>query len=112
MNAGREAGASIEHPHGQLLGMSFVPRELVEEQAGAITGGDAAENAAALTALLAGARNPYRDTVLFNAAAALIVAGVVPSLRDGVAAAAHAIDSGRGEEVLANLVTASKEFSA
>jgi len=80
--------------------------------AAAITGGDAAENAAALTALLAGARNPYRDTVLFNAAAALIVAGVVPSLRDGVAAAAHAIDSGRGEEVLANLVTASKEFSA
>ena len=34
LNAGREAGASIEHPHGQLLGMSFVPRELVEEQAG------------------------------------------------------------------------------
>ena len=34
VNSGREAGASIEHPHGQLLGMSFVPRELVEEQAG------------------------------------------------------------------------------
>jgi UDPglucose--hexose-1-phosphate uridylyltransferase len=34
VNSGREAGASVEHPHGQLLGMSFVPRELVEEQAG------------------------------------------------------------------------------
>jgi len=34
VNAGREAGASIDHPHGQLLGMSFVPRELAEEQAG------------------------------------------------------------------------------
>ena len=34
VNSGREAGASLEHPHGQLLGMSFVPRELVEEQAG------------------------------------------------------------------------------
>lgn len=34
VNAGREAGASIEHPHAQLLGMSFVPRELAEEQAG------------------------------------------------------------------------------
>jgi UDPglucose--hexose-1-phosphate uridylyltransferase len=33
VNAGREAGASVEHPHGQLLGMSFVPRELAEEQA-------------------------------------------------------------------------------
>ncbi|MHB8293882.1 MAG: galactose-1-phosphate uridylyltransferase [Acidimicrobiales bacterium] len=34
VNSGREAGASIVHPHGQLLGMSFVPRELVDEQAG------------------------------------------------------------------------------
>jgi len=34
VNSGREAGASIEHPHGQLLAMSFVPRELAEEQAG------------------------------------------------------------------------------
>lgn len=34
VNAGREAGASIDHPHGQLLGMSFVPRELVDELAG------------------------------------------------------------------------------
>ena len=34
VNAGREAGASLEHPHGQLLGMPFVPRELVDEQAG------------------------------------------------------------------------------
>jgi len=33
VNAGREAGASVEHPHGQLLGMSFVPREIAEEQA-------------------------------------------------------------------------------
>ena len=33
LNSGREAGASLEHPHGQLLGMSFVPRELAEEQA-------------------------------------------------------------------------------
>jgi UDPglucose--hexose-1-phosphate uridylyltransferase len=34
VNSGREAGASIAHPHGQLLGMPFVPRELVDEQAG------------------------------------------------------------------------------
>ena len=33
VNAGREAGASVEHPHGQLLGMSFVPREVADEQA-------------------------------------------------------------------------------
>lgn len=34
VNSGREAGASVEHPHGQLLGMSFVPREVADEQAG------------------------------------------------------------------------------
>lgn len=34
INAGREAGASLEHPHGQLLGMPFVPREITDEQAG------------------------------------------------------------------------------
>src|SRR5271165_3359610 len=33
VNSGREAGASLDHPHAQLLGMSFVPRELAEEQA-------------------------------------------------------------------------------
>lgn len=34
LNQGRSAGASLEHPHAQLLGISFVPRELVDEQAG------------------------------------------------------------------------------
>lgn len=34
VNAGRAAGASLPHPHGQLLGMPFVPGEIVEEQAG------------------------------------------------------------------------------
>jgi UDPglucose--hexose-1-phosphate uridylyltransferase len=34
VNYGREAGASIDHPHGQLLGVPFVPEELAEEEAG------------------------------------------------------------------------------
>ena len=34
VNAGREAGASLEHPHGQLLGIPFVPGEIAEEQRG------------------------------------------------------------------------------
>lgn len=34
VNHGREAGASVEHPHGQLLGVPFVPKELAEEEAG------------------------------------------------------------------------------
>jgi UDPglucose--hexose-1-phosphate uridylyltransferase len=32
VNYGREAGASLSHPHGQLLGMPFVPGEIVEEE--------------------------------------------------------------------------------
>ena len=32
VNRGREAGASLSHPHGQLLGMPFVPGEIVDEE--------------------------------------------------------------------------------
>ena len=59
-----------------------------------IRGGDAAYNAAALGRLLEGEAGAYRDTVLLNAAGALIVAGRVHGLRDGVAMAAQALDSG------------------
>ncbi|WGF86353.1 anthranilate phosphoribosyltransferase [Marinivivus vitaminiproducens] len=69
-----------------------------------LKGGDPAENAAALRALLAGTTGPYRDIVLLNAAASLIVAGRVTHLRDGVAMAANAIDQGRAREVLQALV--------
>ena len=62
--------------------------------ADAIRGGDAATNAAALAALLRGDPGPYRDTVLINAAAALIVARRADSLRDGVALARASIDGG------------------
>ncbi|HTJ90024.1 MAG TPA: anthranilate phosphoribosyltransferase [Acidocella sp.] len=72
-------------------------------------GGDPAENATALLALLEGARNGYRDTVLFNAAAALIVAGATTSLREGVALAADAIDRGEAVQVLTRLRAASQE---
>ena len=60
----------------------------------AIRGGDAAMNASALHALLQGQAGPYRDTVLLNSAAGLIIAGVSPDLRSGAACAAMAIDSG------------------
>jgi len=66
----------------------------------AIRGGDAALNAAALAALLQGATGPYRDTVLLNAAAALIVAGRSGELRDATRQAAAAIDSGAALAVL------------
>ncbi len=72
----------------------------------AIRGGDAAANAAALTALLRGATGAYRDTVLLNTAAALIVAGRTEALREGVALAAQSIDGGAA---LASLETLRRE---
>lgn len=66
----------------------------------AIRGGDAAFNAAALRALLQGAEGPYRDAVLFNAAAALIVAGEAYDWHEGVEEAAEAIDKGLANALL------------
>ena len=59
-----------------------------------ILGGTPQDNAIALRALLNGAKNAYRDAVLFNSAAALMVADRVSSLKDGVEMAAASIDSG------------------
>jgi anthranilate phosphoribosyltransferase len=61
--------------------------------------------------VLQGARNGYRDTILFNAAAALMVAGAVGDLREGVARAAQALDSGAALRVLETLRAASQEVS-
>lgn len=72
----------------------------------ALRGGDARYNAAALTRLLAGEAGAYRDAVLFNAAAALRVAGAADDWRTGVAAAAAAIDDGRARRLLAAWIAA------
>ena len=70
----------------------------------AILGGTPAENAAAFRALLDGATGAYRDAVLLNAAAALVVADRAATLKDGVALAAASIDSGAAKAKLAALV--------
>ena len=72
----------------------------------AIIGGTPAENATALRALLDGAPGAYRDAVLLNAAAALIVAGRANALPEGVTLARQSIDSGAARAKLAALVKA------
>ncbi len=69
-----------------------------------IIGGTPEENAQALRALLDGAPGAYRDAVLFNAAAALVVADKANTLTDGVEIARDSIDSGRAKSALAALV--------
>ncbi|WP_338466050.1 anthranilate phosphoribosyltransferase [Novosphingobium sp. ZN18A2] len=66
----------------------------------AIRGGDAAFNANALRGLLMGEPGPYRDAVLFNAAAALQVAGAAAHWHEGVEEAAEAIDKGLAKALL------------
>jgi anthranilate phosphoribosyltransferase len=70
----------------------------------ALRGGDAAHNAARVRAVLAGERGPQRDAVVLNAGAALLVAGIAGSLREGVERAAEAIDSGAAMRLLEELV--------
>ncbi|WP_253717387.1 anthranilate phosphoribosyltransferase [Sphingomonas sp. AP4-R1] len=72
---------------------------LVRHPLDAIRGGDPAYNAAALAALLDGAPGAYRDAVLLNAAAALIVAGKADGWQDGAGIAADAIDSGAARKL-------------
>jgi anthranilate phosphoribosyltransferase len=61
----------------------------------ALQGGDAAANAAILTAIFAGERGPRRDVVLLNAAAVLVTAGLAVEIAAGLALAAQAIDDGK-----------------
>jgi anthranilate phosphoribosyltransferase len=72
-----------------------------------LRGGDPAYNAAAITRLLDGEHSAYRDVVLLNSAAALIVAGRVATLKEGAAMAAQAIDSGAAKNALARLIAVS-----
>ena len=82
-------------------------REITPEQAGLerttltrLKGGTAEENARAILALFDGQRTPFRDIVLLNSAAALVVAGLAETIAEGVVLAAEAIDSGRASAML------------
>lgn len=77
-----------------------------------LKGGDPEENAHALREVLQGAKNAYRDIVLFNSAASLIVADKVTTLPDGVAMAAQALDTGAALSRLDKLVEASDAATA
>ena len=102
-----------------LDGGNVTARDVTPEDIGlarvplsAIQGGDAQENAAALRRLLDGEKGPFRDIVILNAAAALIVADKVKNLKDGAALAAAALDNGGAKDVLARVVALSQKVLA
>jgi anthranilate phosphoribosyltransferase len=93
---GIEGPGDVRHyrVHPRQAGLEVA---LLDQLRGADT---AAENAAILEAILKGEKGPKRDVVLLNAAGALAVAGIAANIRDGVARAAAAIDSGAAMKTL------------
>ncbi len=90
--------------------------EITPEQAGLpraqpadLTGGAIADNAQALTSLLAGQQGAYHDIVVLNAAGALIVAGQADDLKQGAEQAKDAISSGRAAKTLDQWIKISNE---
>ena len=77
-----------------------------------LLGGDSEANANAIRDLLAGHKGAYRDIVLLNAAAALIVAGKAADLKAGAALGADAIDNGKAALVLERLIAISNGRAA
>jgi anthranilate phosphoribosyltransferase len=74
-----------------------------------LKGGDGVANAAALRAVLGGAKNPYRDISLCNAAASLVIAGKAETIAEGMRIAAHSLDSGEAAAALDRLVAISNQ---
>jgi anthranilate phosphoribosyltransferase len=101
----------IEVVGGHLSVRDLDPTELGLAQAPveAMRGGGPAENATIARNVLGGAKGPRRDVVLLNSAAALRAAGLAADWKEGLAAAARAIDSGASTEVLDRWIAASRE---
>ena len=99
----------VELKGGEIRAFEVTPEDvgLPRADPGALRGGDAAHNAAALRGVLDGARGAHRDIAVFNAAGALVVAEKARDLAEGVRMAGHALDVGAARETLDRLVTVS-----
>ncbi|WP_370032031.1 anthranilate phosphoribosyltransferase [Qipengyuania mesophila] len=96
---GNELADVVDHDF-EMRRVVAVQANLPHSPVEAIRGDDPQHNARALEALLMGAPGPYRDAVLFNAAATLIVAGRTGDWTEGAEIAAEALDSGKAKELL------------
>ena len=93
VSEGRDGSVNTFYLHPADVGL---PKARADELAGATPH----DNARIIERVLAGERGAARDVVLFNAGAALFIAGVAASVDDGVARASHAIDHGDAKQVL------------
>ncbi|MEO0749633.1 MAG: anthranilate phosphoribosyltransferase [Pseudomonadota bacterium] len=96
---------------GQVVDLELHPEEagLPVHPFEAIVGGTPEENAAAFRDLLDGAPGAYRDAVLLNASAALVVAGKASDLKAGVEIASESLDSGAAKDKIQNLARVTTE---
>jgi anthranilate phosphoribosyltransferase len=104
---GPTAVASLDN--GEVYTFEVVPEDvgLARADPVALKGSDAEGNAAALRAVLDGVAGPYRDAAAFNASAALMIAGRVDNLNEGLVMATKSIDSGAARDRLDRLVAVS-----
>jgi anthranilate phosphoribosyltransferase len=101
----RQGAVNTFYLHPADVGLAKAPPE-------ALRGADAAANAAIARRILGGERGAARDIVLLNAGASLLIADVVPTVPQGIAMAADALDSGRAAAVLDALVRVSNNGAA
>jgi anthranilate phosphoribosyltransferase len=101
--------AALENGTVRTFDVSPADAGLPTHAAEAIAGGDAAHNAAALRGVLEGRPSAYRDIVVLNTAAALVVADRAKDIREGARFAAEAIDRGAALAVLDRLIAVSRQ---
>ena len=104
----------VEVVDGTIRESELDPRDLGLERSDPteLRGGSPSENADAIRRVLEGEQSGRRDAVVLNAAGALVAAGLVDDLADGIGAAARAVDSGDAGATLERIVTFSKTVPA
>lgn len=103
--------AALENGEIRTFDLSPSDVGLAIANADDLKGGEAAENAEAIRRVLGGEKNPFRDIVLMNAGASLVVAGKVDDIKAGVDLAAQTIDGGEALRRLDKLVEISSAFA-
>ncbi|HBQ34877.1 MAG TPA: anthranilate phosphoribosyltransferase, partial [Ochrobactrum anthropi] len=110
--AGTTQVAALEN--GRIRTFEITPEEVGLRRCdpAELKGGEAAVNAKALLGVLEGEKNAYRDIVLLNSGAALVIAGNAKDLKEGIALAAQSIDSGAALDVLQKVIAVSNDKAA
>jgi anthranilate phosphoribosyltransferase len=109
---GRTLAAFVEG--GKMTEMTIYPQDagIEEVRLEQLRGGDPAQNAEQLRAVLNGAEGPLRQAVVLNSAGALWVAGLADDLRSGAVLAKQILDSGKAVEKLRQLIAATSASGA